>query len=144
MVTDIFLKFTCPEPTEKHSRLVVSLITNINSIHFVPDPAGPYLKFNLADGSTPTCLCPPQDLGHMDVLVEKLHEIMGPLARFDNPPGIFFNCKNVTSFYFMKRGKGYELNMCYRKGASDCFDVGNFSPEQFMKMPCEEFFEEEI
>jgi len=123
---------------------VVSRIKNINSIQYITDPAGSYLKFNLADGSKPTCLCPTGNMGEPNDVTEKLHEIMGPLARFDNPPGIFFNCTNVSSFYFTEKEKGYELNMSYFKGAADCFNVGEFSPEQFNKMPCSEFFEEDL
>jgi len=142
MFEDVFLKFSSPDGTEKHSRLVVSRISNINSIQYVASKKESYLKFNLADGSTPTCLCPKKDLKHLKEIAAELQETMGPLARFDNPPGIFFNCKNVTSFYFMKQGNEYQLNMSYHKGVPDCFDVGSFSPEQFQKMPCSEFFED--
>lgn len=135
MNPELYLKFTSPEATDGHSRLIVSRVDNINSIQLVRAQKGSYLKFNLADGSKPTCLCTLKEM-------EDLHMIMGPLARFDNPPGIFFNCKNVTSFYFLKLGKRYELNLCYLEGSPDCFDVGEFTDKQFERMPCSEFFED--
>ena len=135
MDPELYLKFTSPEAKGNHSRLIVSRISNVNSIQLIKDKKGSYLKFNLADGSKPTCLCSLEDIG-------KLEKLMGPLARFDSPPGIFFNCKNITSFYFIKRGQSYQLNMSYQQGAPDCFDIGMFSPEQFTRMPCSEFFEE--
>ena len=140
MFEDIFLRFISLEAKEHYPSLVVSRIKNINSICFSrPNDLNPSkirLKFNFANGDNAICDC----LYESD---EKLYEMMGPLARFDILPGIHFNCKNLVSFTFIKKEKGYDLNMSYREGTSDCFDVGEFSFSALNKIPCSEFFEEE-